>query len=444
MLNISSILVSLFVVEIVMAVILISFLFAKMKMNGLKEMAAATTAGSVGSVLGSYGTQSGSFEFTYIALFFFMFSVASASRSMARLQNRVPRYWLEASALAMSAGFGFWFIVVNDNLGPAVIGQALMYALICGFTSWDLMAEKRLGLSLGCKALGVMFGCFAVVQFLRAVLRPVFMVVGDLSSQIGVLDFVSAFAGMAVAIGWSLGLLWTSYRNSEVQLQAAYRELEHFANAAAHDLKSPLGAVIGNLEAAKYMAPDRTTEDVSHYIENAHEGALRLNKFIGDMLEDARNAQLNPEIGSVDTQACAKEAIARLEAQIAASNAEIRLEELLPVRASQTQLIRVFQNLFDNAIKYKAEDRNPLIEVVSTSKGRNVQVDIKDNGIGMSEEDLAQVFNYFGRSETGSSISGHGIGLSECKRIIESLGGILVVNSTENEGSCFSFRLPQA
>ncbi|MEK9724363.1 MAG: ATP-binding protein, partial [Rhodospirillaceae bacterium] len=123
-----------------------------------------------------------------------------------------------------------------------------------------------------------------------------------------------------------------------------------------------------------------------------------MNTFIGDLLEEARSLQLNPEIGFVDTRACVARACENLRMQIEQTAAVITVDDLLPVNASDVQLTRIFQNLIDNAIKYRAPDRRPEIAITSAASGNKVRIAVSDNGISIPAAEQDSVLRYFGRS----------------------------------------------
>ncbi len=444
MLNMTSTLISLTVVEFVMALILILFWFSQTRTRGLGEMAAAVSVGGVGALVAGYGASVFSPQVLYIGFVCFIAAVLLACRSMRLLQGLRPRPALEAAALGAVVIAGYVLLVVEHRLSSSIAVNSAVHAIVCGLTARDLLRERHVGLKGGCRFLGILFALFALVQTARAIIHPMIGAEGALPRQIGAVDFVVVYVGMAVAISWSLGFLWASYRNAEFQLRAANRELEHFASAVAHDLKSPLNAVIGYLEAVEYLGPSGDAAQTARFIATAREAAMRMNIFIGGLLEQARASQLNPEIMEVDPKTCVREACANLEMQIDAAGATIKIGELMPVKANALQLTRVFQNLLDNAIKYSAEDRKLVITVSSEQRDGKVHFTVADNGVGISEADQKTIFAYFGRSESQAAVPGDGVGLSECRNILESFDGAIDVTSELGVGSTFNFDLPAA
>lgn len=271
MFDLTKSLFSMTVFSAVMAVILIGFLLTQRKprIDGLAEMAAADALATVAALFGNHAAAHRSPEAGFVPIFAFVVCVLRSCRAMRRLQRRPSCRALEATALGLSAVGAYVFLVVQNNLAHALVLNAAIHVVVCTVTARDLLTERRLGLRSGCRILGVMFALFAALQVVRVVARPLRQQPGALGDQVVLLDHVGIFVGMAVAIGWSLGLLWASYRNAEIQLRAANRELEHVANAVAHDLKSPLNAVVGYLQLIDVAKARGNAEQVSAYAEIA-------------------------------------------------------------------------------------------------------------------------------------------------------------------------------
>ncbi len=106
------------------------------------------------------------------------------------------------------------------------------------------------------------------------------------------------------------------------------------------------------------------------------------------------------------------------------------------------QLVRLFQNLFGNAIKYRS-DLNPQIKVEFEDKKDEILVMVKDNGIGFEQQFVNQIFGFMKRLHSHDKIPGTGIGLSACKRIVEIHGGTIGAKSEPGKGSTFYFTLPK-
>jgi len=102
----------------------------------------------------------------------------------------------------------------------------------------------------------------------------------------------------------------------------------------------------------------------------------------------------------------------------------------------------LFQNLLSNALKFKKPDIKPVINL-SLIEGKDWVFKIKDNGIGIPEKNLSSIFEIFKRLHSSKSYEGSGIGLANCKKIVEIHDGEIWVESKEGEGSTFYFSIPK-
>lgn len=444
MFNMSSILISLAVVQFIMATILAAFWLTRLKVGGLKEMALAMTVGGGGALAIGAGVAIKDIHTAGFGLLCFVVTILSAARAMGRLQGRKPRYALEVAALIVAVSAVYFFLIVKHDIPSMLASNSIVFAIVCGLTARDLFGERDPSLRTACRILGAMFAVFAALQLLRIFVRPLFDGPVGPNDQIVALDVAFAFVGMATVIGWSLGLLWASCSRAEYQLRAAYEELERFSGAVAHDLKSPLNAVIGNLEAAALPSAVMDAQQRAEFLASAHKAALRMNRFIGDLLDDARSAQQGPPVEAADPGQCLHEAQDSLRPMIDAIAAEITIGDLPPVAVSPLQLTRVFQNLLDNALKYRSLERPLTIDISALRQGDAVIIYIKDNGVGIAQADQPRVFNRFVRAGKQSLVSGDGVGLSECRRIVEKAGGSIDLSSQLGAGATFRLILPAA
>jgi len=220
------------------------------------------------------------------------------------------------------------------------------------------------------------------------------------------------------------------------ELVRSNREFEQFAYAVSHDLKDPLNALAMNLQLAQ--ARRTGSEDgMDRPLKAARRSVERIDALLGGLLEYAR-AGGGGEARLVDADDALDEVLDNLEEPIRRIGARIERDELPRLVAHRTQLVRLLQNLVGNAIKF-CGDAGPEIHVSAerTSEGWHFQV--RDNGIGLDEEERKRIFELFWRP--GGSSDGSGVGLAVCKRIVEVHGGRIWVESAPGKGSTFHFVL---
>jgi light-regulated signal transduction histidine kinase (bacteriophytochrome) len=187
----------------------------------------------------------------------------------------------------------------------------------------------------------------------------------------------------------------------------------------------------------------RLDADADEFIGFAVDGATRMQKLIEDLLAYARVGRSGLRSVPTDVKACAEAAKSHLRQSIAQSDASIRIELECSVLGVPAQLTQVFQNLIGNALKFRGKDK-PDIVIDGMLENGDCHIRVKDNGIGIAEKHRERVFAIFQRLHTRSEYSGTGIGLAICRRIIESFGGRIWVESEPGAGSVFHFVLPQA
>lgn len=267
--------------------------------------------------------------------------------------------------------------------------------------------------------------------------------VGTFSSnrgdELGVLQ--RAFSSMHTAL---------NKRSEELQsainaLHESNQELQHFAYVAAHDLQEPLRTVVSYLGLLEKRLDKNIDEKSKKYITNAISGSERMRSLIRGLLDVARVTTKAGELTPVAVGDIIKQIQNDLRVYLMEKKATIVVGHLPTVKADQTQLNQVFQNLIQNAIKFQG-DRAPVIEITSEKIGAGsdsfYEFRVKDNGIGIDMEYAERIFALFQRLHTSTEYEGTGIGLSICKKIIERHGGKIRVESVKGEGSTFFFTIP--
>jgi light-regulated signal transduction histidine kinase (bacteriophytochrome) len=231
--------------------------------------------------------------------------------------------------------------------------------------------------------------------------------------------------------------------NKAEELERSNRDLEQFAYVASHDLQEPLRMVATYTQLLAERYRGKLDEQADKYIHYAVDGALRMQTLIQDLLAFSRAGRQGTEVRPTNVDRVLHSAMANLEAAIRESGAVVEREELPEVMANGPQLQQVFQNLIGNAIKFRSTEA-PVVHVAAREQDGLVLFSIADNGIGIAAENQENIFTIFQRLHTREEYPGNGIGLAICKRIVESQGGKIWVESQPSQGTTFKFCLPSA
>jgi PAS domain S-box-containing protein len=231
-----------------------------------------------------------------------------------------------------------------------------------------------------------------------------------------------------------------SLRRTAEELARSNRDLEQFAYVSSHDLREPLRTVTGFVQILEDRYRDQLDARAHEYIGFAVDGARRMQQLIDDLLAYARvGSALSIQPGNA--RDALDRALDALKGMVGESGAVITTDPMPVVPADATLLCQVFQNLVENAIKFRSAD--PLRIHVGARRERGGWLfRVTDNGIGMEREHGERIFVIFKRLHSREKCPGTGIGLALCKKIVERHGGRIWVESEPGRGSTFYFTLP--
>lgn len=252
-------------------------------------------------------------------------------------------------------------------------------------------------------------------------------------------------------------------RNKE--LAEKNEEIEGFVYSISHDLKAPIVSIEGFVSMLNSEYKGQSNEETQRFIERIGANANQMHGLIKDLLEFSRIGRLDEGRGDVDSGMIVKDLIEREYAtQLKAKNIKVETEGDFPILyGSHNRIHQVFSNLIGNAIKYIGVPDRPLIKVGCMDKaslvdypsamvdaeekvkklGKMYAFYVKDNGIGIPEEYKEKIFMLFQRVPGGEETEGTGMGLSIVRKIIETYGGEIWVESELGKGSSFYFTFPR-
>jgi PAS domain S-box-containing protein len=228
---------------------------------------------------------------------------------------------------------------------------------------------------------------------------------------------------------------------AQQELSRSNAELQQFAYVASHDLQEPLRAVASYTQLLAKRYKGRLDADADEFIQFILDGTARMQGLIRDLLSYSRVGTGAKTPAVIPCERPLAAAIANLKVGIEQSGAEISHGPLPAVIGEEGQLVQLFQNLLANAIKFRRGPK-PRIRVTAHPREGDWELQVKDDGIGISAEYFDRIFIIFQRLHSQAEYAGNGIGLAICKKIVERHGGKIWIESQPNQGTTFHFTLP--
>lgn len=223
------------------------------------------------------------------------------------------------------------------------------------------------------------------------------------------------------------------------ELTAVNENMRMFTYSVSHDLNEPVRTIKSFLDLLHIKYGEILDQKGKTYLDFAIEGSNRQSRMMTDLLKYHQSS--NFEIESVDLNEVFLEVKSILQKVIKDKNAQVGSERLPVLMGSSTAFIQIFQNLISNAIKFIPMDRTPLISIHVEEGDAHYTFRVKDNGIGIAEDQKGKVFDLFKRLNTQKKYEGTGMGLSMVKKSVERMGGEVWLESEEGKGSTFYFTI---
>jgi signal transduction histidine kinase len=233
----------------------------------------------------------------------------------------------------------------------------------------------------------------------------------------------------------------TARKLAEEERDLLIGELDAYARTVAHDLKNPIAVIAGYNELLS-LERDRLTEEGQDFLSATGRGCEKVTQIIDELLLLASIRKIGKvETHPLDMAKIVEEACQRVAKTLDEARAEILFPEEWPQAIGYAPwLEEVWVNYISNAVKYGGSPPRIALGAGEDGDGK-AHFWVRDNGQGLSEEQLGKLFEEFSRIEP-TKAEGHGLGLSIVKRIVERLGGEVRVTSQVGQGSSFGFTLP--
>jgi two-component system phosphate regulon sensor histidine kinase PhoR len=262
----------------------------------------------------------------------------------------------------------------------------------------------------------------------------------NLISQMGIWGFSSAVMLMVIVFfAYTLFVILRQKRLSEIQ--------KDFINNMTHEFKTPLSTITISSEVLRDPKIISTPERLLNYATIIQNESQRLKQHVERVLQMARleKSDVGLKKERLNIHDLIQEAVQNISVSLQSKGGQVHLE--LNAKESfasvdKLHFTNVLFNLLDNAIKYNKQSPELLIRTSDSAK--QISVEVKDNGIGMSADHLKKIFNRFYRVPTGNihDVKGFGLGLNYVKLIVEAHKGKVTVESKPGEGSVFRITIP--
>jgi len=225
------------------------------------------------------------------------------------------------------------------------------------------------------------------------------------------------------------------------ELAISNAELEQFAYVASHDLQEPVRMVTSFLTQLEKKYGDTIDNKGKQYIYFAVDGAKRMRQIILDLLEFSRVGRTVNKKEAIDLNELVDEVEGLHRKQIDESGATIDVAPLPTLMSYRAPIRQVFQNLISNGLKYQPPGNHPVVRIAFGETDTHWEFSVSDNGIGIDSEYFDRIFIIFQRLHNKDEYTGTGMGLAVTRKIIETLGGRIWVDSEPGKGSTFSFTI---
>jgi signal transduction histidine kinase len=231
-------------------------------------------------------------------------------------------------------------------------------------------------------------------------------------------------------------------QRKEAEIEAKNAELERFTYTASHDLKSPLVTLKAFLGFFERDLEAGNTEKIKSDMHYMHTAVDKMSGLLADLLEISRVGLAVCKSEAVSFREVVDEALLLVAGAINETGVTVTVvEDPVVLFGDRTRLVEIWQNLIDNAIKYRNPKRTSTIEVGVDTSAKNPVFYVRDNGLGIDPRFHDKIFGLF--NQLNPDIEGSGVGLALVKRIVEFHKGTIWVESEgAGHGACFRFTLP--
>jgi signal transduction histidine kinase len=335
--------------------------------------------------------------------------------------------------------------VLAFNQNPdAIAGRYLLrigtrtFIPACGFLFAGIVVwyHHKFTQGFGKNLLAVAFILYSIDQFIYFSI----VIANLFSYRINVPEYFGLIDLLLISL-MGLGKVMWLLENERHKLNNANKELDNFLYSTSHDLRSPIASILGITFLGKLELQEEKAREFMVLIEDR---IKKLDVGIASILSLARSKKFGLKMEEIDFNLLLDDTILDVKFNKGASAVSLIYD-----RSAQNHFISDFHqmkiilgNLISNAVKYHNLDQpNPYIKVVFTKKEGHLEIDIEDNGQGISAENLPKIFDMFYRGADTKSTEGTGLGLYIVQEALNKIKGHITVKSDLGKGSIFTLHL---
>ena len=224
------------------------------------------------------------------------------------------------------------------------------------------------------------------------------------------------------------------------EIEQKNKELDEYAHITSHDLQEPLRTIVAFIDVFKTEHANDLNDQAKILLDYINQSTERMRKLITGLLEHANIGQSKIR-GPINCNTILENLKHDLLYLIESKDVIIKVDELPEIFGNPLEIRLLFQNLITNAIKFRKPDKQPIIEIKSRIIENGWEFSILDNGIGIPQKNLDNIFGMFSKLHHKDQFEGLGIGLAHCKKIVKSHGGNIWAESNLNQGTTFFFNI---
>ena len=237
----------------------------------------------------------------------------------------------------------------------------------------------------------------------------------------------------------------TEQRSKAAEIARKNAELESYVHSVSHDLRSPLVSLLGFSRLLRQDHADQLGDSGRHFLDRIEQAGRTMEALINDLLELSRIGETSARKSMVDPRRTLVQLRAELRPRLETQGVELEVCQRPPlVLCDRTRLYQVFSNLVGNALDHMGPHPKPRIEIDVREEPEMHHITVRDNGRGIDPSHHDRIFEIFqSLGPRADGRRGTGVGLAIVKKIAETHGGRVWVESAPGEGACFHLTLPR-